>query len=154
VTSRLELRPAVAADVPELAALAVAAYAAYVPRLGRPPAPMTADYAGSVARGEVWVAVHGGAIVGLIVLVPRPDHLLLENVAVRPASQRAGVGSRLLELAERHARRLGLAEVRLYTNAAMTENLGYYARRGYIQTHRAEQGGFQRVFFAKRLPAR
>jgi N-acetylglutamate synthase-like GNAT family acetyltransferase len=154
VTSCLELRRAAPADVPELTALAADAYAAYVPRMGRRPAPMTADYAASVGRGEVWVAACGGAIVGLIVLVPRADHLLLENVAVRPASQRTGIGGRLLEEAERHARRLGLAEIRLYTNTAMTENIGYYARRGYIQTHRAEQDGFQRVFFAKQLAAR
>ena len=35
------------------------------------------------------------------------------------------------------------------TNEAMTENLAYYARHGYVETHRAEQDGFQRVFFRK-----
>jgi hypothetical protein len=41
--------------------------------------------------------------------------------------------------------------MRLYTNAAMTENLAYYSRRGYTETHRAHQDGFHRVFFRKRL---
>jgi hypothetical protein len=41
------------------------------------------------------------------------------------------------------------AVTRLYTNAAMTENLAYYPRRGYIETHRAAQDGFHRVFFRK-----
>jgi len=55
----------------------------------------------------------------------------------------------LLDLAEQHARRLRLSEIRLYTNEAMTENVAYYARHGYVETHRAEQDGFRRVFFRK-----
>lgn len=148
----VELRRAEPGDVPELRDIAAAAYALYTPRIGRPPAPVTADYAGAVGRGEVWVAAGGRQIIGLLVLIERPDHLLLENVAVRPSAQGLGIGSRLLELAEREAARLGLTEIRLYTNAAMTENLAYYPRHGYDETHRAEQDGFQRVFFVKRLP--
>jgi len=33
----------------------------------------------------------------------------------------------------------------------MTENLAYYPRHGYRETHRAAQDGFERVFFAKPL---
>ncbi len=149
----LEVRKAKPAEAAEIAAVAVAAYAPYVARIGRPPAPMTADYAAAVHRGEVWVAVADGAITGLLVLVPAPDHLLLENVAVRPDAQRTGIGARLLGLAEDQARRLGLTEIRLYTNVAMTENLAYYPRHGYVETHRGEGAGFSRVYFAKCLPA-
>ena len=49
------------------------------------------------------------------------------------------------------ARVLHLPEIRPYTKAAMTENLSYYPRRGYTETHRAHQDGFHRVFFRKRL---
>jgi GNAT superfamily N-acetyltransferase len=149
----LDVRKAGPGDVAEIRAVAAAAYAPYVARIGRPPAPMAADYAAAVGRGEVWVAVGDGAIEGLLVLVPAPDHLLLENVAVRPAAQGTGIGARLLALADDEARRLGLAEIRLYTNAAMTENLAYYPRHGYVETHRGEGDGFSRVYFAKRLPA-
>ena len=31
----------------------------------------------------------------------------------------------------------------------MTENLTYYARHGYRETHRATQDGYRRVFFTK-----
>ena len=88
-------------------------------------------------------------LVGLLVLVGEADHLLLENVAVLPAEQGRGTGSQLLEFAENQARQLGMPEIRLYTNEAMTENLGYYRRRGYIETHRARDEGFARVFFRK-----
>jgi hypothetical protein len=54
-------------------------------------------------------------------------------------------------LAEDRARSLGLPEIRLYTNEAMTENLAYYPPHGYTETHRAQQDGFHRVYFRKRL---
>jgi hypothetical protein len=56
-----------------------------------------------------------------------------------------------MALAESEGRRLELTEIRLYTNEAMTENRAYYPRHGYTETRRAEQGGFRRVFFRKRL---
>jgi predicted N-acetyltransferase YhbS len=146
-----ELRAATKADVPALRELAVAAYQRYVPAIGRQPAPMTADYQAAVQRGEVWVAVMDSKPVGLIVLIAKPGYLLLENVAVAPWAQGKGIGGMLLALAEEHAAGLGVGQIRLYTNAAMTENLAYYPRRGYLETHRARQDGFQRVFFAKQL---
>jgi GNAT superfamily N-acetyltransferase len=152
VAAVLELRKAQPRDVAEIRAVALAAYEPYVARIGRPPAPMTADYAAAVDRGEVWVAAADGVIAGLLVLIPSPDHLLLENVAVRPATQGTGVGGRLLALAEDQARHLGLNEIRLYTNVAMTENLAYYPRHGYTETHRGEGDGFSRVYFTKQLP--
>lgn len=138
-------------DVDVLRGIAAAAYQPYVARIGRPPAPVTADYAQAVRRGQAWVAVEDGQVRGFVVLVDQPGHLLLENLAVLPAAQGRGIGGRLLSLAEEHARRLGRDEIRLYTNEAMTENLAYYPRRGYTETHRAEQDGFRRVFFRKPL---
>jgi GNAT superfamily N-acetyltransferase len=145
----ISLRPAVANDVADLRAVAFAAYEGYVDRIGRRPAPMTADYAQAVREGRVWVAIADGVLVGLAVLIVQPDHLLLDNIAVAPPMQGRGIGTRLLVLAEDHARRHDRSEVRLYTNEAMTENVAYYLRRGYIETHRAEQDGFRRVFFRK-----
>jgi GNAT superfamily N-acetyltransferase len=79
----------------------------------------------------------------------RPDHLLLDNVAVAPDAQGMGIGAQLLRLADETAARSGLGEIRLFTNEAMTENLGYYARKGYVETGRGVQDGYRRVFFRK-----
>jgi hypothetical protein len=46
---------------------------------------------------------------------------------------------------------MGLPEVRLYTNVVMTENLAYYPRHGYVETHREQIGPYHRVFFTKTL---
>ena len=79
------------------------------------------------------------------------DHLLLESIAIAPEAQSRGYGALLLRRADDDARDAGLSEVRLYTNAAMTENIVMYPRFGYIETHRAGQDGFRRVFFSKAL---
>jgi ribosomal protein S18 acetylase RimI-like enzyme len=139
-------------DVEAVRALVRAAYQHYVSRLGMRPAPMDADYGARVAGGRVHVAERGDVIVGAIVLHERPDHLLIENVAVSPDAQGQGIGKTLLALAEREAAARGLTELRLYTNEAMTENLAYYPRRGYLETHRGPAAGHgRRVYFAKTL---
>jgi len=45
-----------------------------------------------------------------------------------------------------------LAAIRLYTNAAMTENLSMYAHMGFVETHRAIEKGFNRVYLRWPLP--
>jgi hypothetical protein len=41
--------------------------------------------------------------------------------------------------------------LRLYTNAAMTENLTLYQRLGYREDERRGEAGFERVFLSKHL---
>jgi ribosomal protein S18 acetylase RimI-like enzyme len=145
------IRQAGPGDVPALRAIASAAYEKYVARIGRAPASMTADFATAVRNQQAWAAVEDSQVVGYVVLMVQPGHLLLANVAVLPTAQGRGIGARLLAWAEDRARSLGLSEIRLYTNESMTENLAYYPRHGYTETHRAEQDGFQRVFFRKTI---
>lgn len=150
-------RPARARDVEPITRLAQQAYRHYVERIGRRPAPMDAAYAAAVAAGAVWVAQDGHAdgaeTLGFVVLVDGDDHLLLDVVAVAPHAQGRGIGGVLLDLTERQARGRGVGRIRLYTNEAMTENLDYYPRRGYVETHRGEYDGFRRVHFEKTLDA-
>ena len=145
------LRRAVEADAEAVAACVLRAYARYVGRLPRAPKPVLADYGRVVREEETWLLEHDGACLGVLVLVPRPEYLLLENVAVDPAHQGRGLGRRLLEFAETEAQRKGLSEVRLYTNALMTENRALYARGGYEEYERREVDGRDTVFMRKRL---
>jgi len=133
---------------PALSALAQRAYAHYVERIGLRPMPMDTDYAAKIEADDVWV-LDDGAIAGYVILVAEPDHLLVENVAVDPAHQGRGLGRRLMALAEVEARERGLAELRLFTHVAMTENRAIYARLGYTETEIREEPGFTRVFMAK-----
>lgn len=142
-------RRATEADVPAIERLVAAAFDTYVERIGRPPAPMTHDYRALVTTARVWVIDGDQRLAAVLVTVPQPDHLLLDTIAVAPGVQGGGYGAALLERAERDARDLGLPEVRLYTNVAMTENLTYYPRHGYIETGRGAQDGYERVFYTK-----
>ena len=138
-------------DQAAIEAIVQAAYAVYVPRIGRKPAPMEDDYAALIAARHVHVLEDGGEILGLVVLVPEEGQMLLDNVAVLPDAHGRGYGHRLLAFAEQQARAAGYAAIRLFTNAAMTENQARYRRLGYVETHRAGEDGFRRVFMSKRL---
>lgn len=147
-------RPAERRDVGQIARLARDAYQHYTARIGRAPAPMEADYAAVVSDGTMWIAEGDDQLLGFIVLIDADDHLLLDSVAVDPVARGRGVGAQLLALAENEARRRGYDRIKLYTNKAMTENLDYYPRKGYVETHRGEQDGYRRVFFTKTLNSR
>jgi GNAT superfamily N-acetyltransferase len=108
---------------------------------------MLEDYAALIAEGVVWVI--GDPPAGLIVLLPQDGHLLLDNIAVDPAHHGEGLGRALLAFADAEARRLGLHELRLYTHEKMVENILLYARIGWQETGRAQQAGYDRVFFRK-----
>ena len=147
------LRRATPADREAIERLVEAAYGMYVERIGKRPAPMDADYAALIDAGRITVAQSEGRVVGILVLVPMEDHLLVENVAVDPAAQGSGLGRRLMAHAEDEARTRGLSELRLYTNEKMVENVAWYPRLGYRETERRAEHGFARVFFSKRLNA-
>ena len=131
-------------------AIVHAAYSIYVERIGKPPGPMLDDYAGLIAAGAVNV-LEGpdGIIAALIVLLPKSDHLLLDNIAVHPDRQGRGLGGQLIAFAESETRRLGYAELRLYTHERMTENIARYTRLGFRETGRGHEGGYDRVFMTK-----
>lgn len=143
------VRLATPADLPAIREVVGAAYARYLDRMDRPPAPMLADYAAEVESGRLWVT--GEPVTGLIELAEHGDRLHVANVAVHPSAQGAGLGRRLLEFAEEQARQRGLDRLDLYTNEVMTENQAIYARLGYRETGRRTEDGYQRVYMEKDL---
>jgi len=146
------IRPATPEDEAQIRDCAERAYARHVPRIGREPAPMVADFGARIAAGRIRVATGPhGRVVGFVAFHPQGAHMLLENVAVRPDCAGRGIGRALIGHCETCARDRGLAAVRLYTNAKMTENLGLYPALGYRETDRRTEDGFDRVYFEKRL---
>jgi GNAT superfamily N-acetyltransferase len=140
------IRQATAADLDRIRAIARAAYAKYVPRIGREPMPLLADYAAHIARGETIVIGTAERVSGFMIAWPDADAYLVDNVAIDPVAQGQGLGRRLFDDAVAKARGLGLSALRLYTNAAMTENLAMYRHFGFVETHRAMENGFDRVY--------
>src|ERR1700754_5167854 len=93
-------RRATTADLTEMRGVIDDAYEKYIARIGRPPAPMTADYAAALEHSRVWVLECDDAIVGALVTEDHADHLLLETIAVAPGAQGSGYGRLLLDRAE------------------------------------------------------
>jgi GNAT superfamily N-acetyltransferase len=150
----LQLRRATAADAANVRALTRTAYAKWVPLIGREPIPMTADYDRAVADHIIELWEERGELLALIEVVRETDHLSIENVAVRPDQQGKGLGSKLLDHAERLAVSLGLDEIRLYTNAAFASNLLFYSRRGYHEYQRGSRlPGSVTIFMRKKIKA-
>ena len=147
------IRPAGPKDLAAVEAIVRSAYAPYIPLIGREPGPMLDDYAALIEQGLVYVLSDERGISGVIVLIPEEHAMLLDNLAIRPDAQGRGHGRTLIAFAERMARERGLGAVRLYTNEAMTENIALYGRLGFVETNRAEEHGFRRVYMTKLLDA-
>lgn len=136
MAGRPHLRRAGPDDAPAVLALTRAAYAQWVPLIGREPKPMMADYENAVTQHIIDLWEEDGRLLALIELIPTPDYLLIENIAVSPGNQGKGFGDTLLRHAESVAQSLGLLELRLYTNAAFASNLAFYERRGFSEFQR------------------
>ena len=163
-------RQATIGDLPSIERLNAAAYAVYRDRMNRPPAPVVHDYTPEVEASMAWLigergepcesgqpresgqpGERGELPVGVIVLIPAGDSLLIENIAVAPAAQGRGLGRQLMEFAERQAAALGFSLLTLYTNEVMVENIAIYTSLGYRETARRLVDGYQRVYMEKRL---
>lgn len=127
----MRLRRAGPADAQAVGALTRAAYAKWVPLIGREPLPMRADPLAAIREHRVDLLVDGTAPIGLVETRLASDHLWIENLCVDPARQRQGLGPRLLAQAEALAREAGLPRLRLLTNPAFTGNVGFYQRHGF-----------------------
>lgn len=146
------IRPACADDAATVTALVHDAYSGYIARNGKIPGPMRDDYAALIARMQVHVLQSDGdEILGLVVLIPEPHVMLLDNVAVSPRAQGRGLGRQLIAFAEQRAQAAGYSAIRLYTQDIMTENIALYTRLGFVETHRGEEKGLQRVYMTKAL---
>ncbi|MBZ9723873.1 GNAT family N-acetyltransferase [Mesorhizobium sp. ESP6-5] len=151
IESAIRFRPAEPADAAAIRDIVRAAYAKWVPVIGREPLPMRADYEKAVAEHPFDLAVEDGRIVGMIETTLADDHLWIENVCVAPEAQGRGIGRLLLERAEIKAREAGRNELRLLTNGAFEANVSLYKRHGYTVDREEPFMNGVTVYMSKRL---
>jgi ribosomal protein S18 acetylase RimI-like enzyme len=110
--------------------------------------------------GAFWVATFGGQIVGcagLRYIDPadaKAGHPTLGEVTrmyVSGAARRQGLGSKLLDTVERHARDRGIKRLRLDTRGDLVEARALYARRGYGEVPRFNDSPYADHWFMKDL---
>lgn len=133
----MQLRPATPEDVDAIVALVASAYRDEASRSGWT---TEADLIGGqrTDREEV-LSILPHVIVtddvdACCVVEPRGDHAYFGMFAVRPDRQGNGIGSKLLEAAEEHARDLGMSAMELTVISLREELISYYERRGYRRT--------------------
>lgn len=146
-----KLRQAVAGDAAAIRALTRAAYAKWVPVIGREPTPMSADYDAAVAKHRFDLVHVNGTLAALIETIAKDDHLLIENVAVGPPFQKRGLGRWLMAHADTVALASGFGQVKLYTNKLFTENVVLYQRLGYRVDREEEFRGGVTIHMSKRI---
>lgn len=147
----IEIRLAEPQEAAGIRTIVRAAYAKWVPLIGREPMPMRADYEQALRKHRFDLAVEGGAIRGLIETLAHDDHLWIENVAVTPEAQGRGIGQMLFAHAERRAMEAGLAQLRLLTNGAFEANLTLYRRLGFVTDRIEDFMGGTAVYMSKTL---
>ena len=146
------VRPAILNNAAAIARCVNEAFTPYIARIGKPPAPMLADFPKIIASGQVWVAEIDTEVVGVLVQYETESGFYIDTVAVLPALQGAGVGRALLLFAESEATRRGFHSIYLCTNVKMTENQIFYPRIGYVEYERKLDHGYDRIFYRKQLP--
>lgn len=150
-TKFLKIRRARTSDAAAIRNVVRAAYAPWVPIIGREPRPMGADYDAAIKVHRFDVIRDQNQIVALVETEARQDHYWIENIAVLPDWQGEGLGRRLLAHAEGLARAAGVVEIRLLTNGKMAANRRLYASVGYVEDREEPFGDGTVVYLSKRL---
>jgi len=86
-----------------------------------------------LAKGKFLLVEEAGALVACVYVELRGERGYFGLLAVDPAHQRTGMGSRLIEAAETSCRAAGCRFMDLTTVNLRKELPGYYARRGYVE---------------------
>jgi len=155
------IRVAIDSDCAAVSHCAEAAYQLYIKRIGKPPAPMIADFATLIAERKVKVLLERRQLVGYVVSFPvdaiqaqgdlhqsqQSLVYFLENIAVLPGKQGIGYGKLLVDEAIALAGKSGCDCIELYTNEKMVENIDWYRKLGFVEFERKLQDGFNRVYF-------
>jgi len=128
----LIIRRATHSDVSSIRELTRAAYAKWVPLIGREPLPMAADYDIAVQAHNIDLLLIDGQLSALIETIPETSPLLIENIAVLPAYQGKGYGRQMLAHAEKLAKSQGCDSTTLYTNKRFESNIQFYQDYGYV----------------------
>jgi ribosomal protein S18 acetylase RimI-like enzyme len=138
------------------AEIAERAYEHYIERIGRRPAPMDTDYEAEQRAGRLHLLLVGHDPAGFLVMgeAPddeRPDDYDVDNVAIHPAFQGAGLFTSMVRVADWYAHCAGRSSLYIYTNAKMTENLVLYTGIGFEQRAVRVEHGFERVYLYRPL---
>ena len=79
----------------------------------------------------IWIAEIDGEAVGTVSGMPDGDRFYVRSMAIRPSVQKAGIGQKLLEALEAHARENGFEKLYLYTTHVLPGAKRLYEKNGF-----------------------
>ena len=135
-TPRYAIRRGRAQDLVRLAEAERSAAVTYFAALGSPaeiPEAMAADaLEACLAAGLLWVATDRRDVpVGFLAAEVVDGHLFVKEMSVEREHQRAGLGRRLMQAAEDHARQAACGALALTTDRLIPFNGPFYERLGF-----------------------
>lgn len=116
---------------------------------GFDPGPPSDPAAYRPPQGAFLLAAHDGLPLGCVALSVSDREV--KRLWIAPAARGIGLARRLMAAVEDQARKLGLSELRLDTNATLTEALALYRRSGWTETPRYNDNPYAQAWFAKHL---
>lgn len=136
----MAIRPATATDTEAVEALM---------RRARPTQAAADDTPALIEGGVVRVLTQDSAVVGVLVLINRPDHLLIDTVVVDPSRHGKGFEKAMLAFAEGEACNRGYDEVRLPASEGPTGIVMLCRSLGYWEMPRHDRDGDRLVLMRK-----
>ncbi|WGM30845.1 GNAT family N-acetyltransferase [Brevundimonas sp. NIBR11] len=82
--------------------------------------------------GVIFIAERDGEAVGCCSLMAMPDGFEVGKMAVAADAQSLGLGRKLLDACEAHARSAGASRLYLETNSSQTHAIALYHRFGFV----------------------
>lgn len=137
-------------DAKQLSGIAIRAFQQYVEAIGKPPAPMTADYQHHLDNDIIVTAKQDDIIIGFAIVIEKEDGFWLETIAIHPDHSGQGIGTSLMSSIEAHLRPK-TDHYQLYTNEVMIRAQSWYKQLGFRETSRHNASGFMRIYYQKSL---
>ena len=115
-----------------------AAFDPYVELLGRKLTPDSYSWLeAAIENNDLYVAIEDSMIIGVIALTREGQNLVIDQIAVHPKQQHAGIGQFLLENVESLAYEQQQRSISLDTALMMNDLLRFYHRNGFKEVSRA-----------------
>jgi len=138
------------ADWPELLRLLQGAFEYMEGRID-PPSSLQRLTPASIAEKSreeaLFLASDDGELIGCVFARPRDGALYVGKLAVRRDQQHNGIGRRLMEAVEDHARDSRVESLELETRIELAENRETFAAMGYVKTAEHAHQGYERTTF-------
>jgi GNAT superfamily N-acetyltransferase len=103
-------------------------------------------------EGALIVArLHGNPVGCVALKVHKKSSSELKRMWVSQSARGLGLGRRLIEAAEKHARQCGVRMIRLETNRTLLEAISLYRRSGYVEVDAFNSEPYAHHWFEKKL---